>query len=485
MLSACRMSLQDLLRKRMFSFLKDKLKNAFSIFSKKVEESPAEEVEKVEELPVETVVEATPLPAQKIEPVQEFKQVEQVAVPEIKPIEVRPVPKEVSKPKILPREKAAPKLEVKAEKPVIVKPEFAPEIKQVAKPEIKPVEIKPVPEIKPEIKPAVKVTPVVKQVEKPEIKVEQQVIQTTPPTEMQVVAAQEEAKKKGWFGAITEAITTRKLSDEQFNELFWDVELAMLENNVAVEVIEKIKDDLRKNVVGKPLPRTKVTEAVMQTLKDSLSSLFVDSQIDILSLAKKHKPLVIAFVGINGSGKTTTIAKFVKDLQNKKLSVVLAAADTFRAAAIDQLQLHADALGCKLVKHDYGADPAAVAFDAIEHAKAKGKDVVLIDTAGRLHSNTNLVDELKKIVRVAKPHLKIFVGESITGNDCVEQAKTFDEAIGIDGIILSKADVDEKGGAALSISFVTKKPILYLGTGQTYDDLKLFDKNQLLAQVGV
>ena len=194
---------------------------------------------------------------------------------------------------------------------------------------------------------------------------------------------------------------------------------------------------------------------------------------------------MIAFVGINGSGKTTTIAKVAQLLKKSGLSVVLAAADTFRAAAIDQLQVHADALGCKLIRHDYGADPAAVAFDAIEHAKAKNKDVVLVDTAGRLHSNTNLVDEMKKIIRVAKPHLKIFVGESITGNDCVEQARTFDEAIGIDGIILSKADIDDKGGAALSISYVTKKPILYLGVGQSYDDLQAFDKNKFLAQVGV
>ena len=170
--------------------------------------------------------------------------------------------------------------------------------------------------------------------------------------------------------------------------------------------------------------------------------------------------------------------------QNGK-SVVMAAADTFRAAAIDQLQEHADKLKIKLVKHDYGSDAAAVAFDAIKHAEAKGVDVVLIDTAGRLHSNTNLVDEMKKIVKIANPDLKIFVGESITGNDCVEQATQFNEAIGIDGIILSKADIDEKGGAAISISFVTQKPILYLGTGQEYKDLKPFNAKELLASLGL
>jgi len=171
--------------------------------------------------------------------------------------------------------------------------------------------------------------------------------------------------------------------------------------------------------------------------------------------------------------------------QQNNLSVVMAAADTFRAAAIDQLQLHADKLGIKLIKHEYGSDAAAVAFDAVKHAEATKKDVVLIDTAGRLHSNVNLMDEMKKIIRVANPDLKIFIGESITGNDCVEQAKKFDEAVGIDGILLSKADVDEKGGAAISVSYVTKKPILYLGTGQEYEDLQAFDKNKLLASIGL
>ncbi|MFH1052802.1 MAG: signal recognition particle-docking protein FtsY [Candidatus Woesearchaeota archaeon] len=200
-------------------------------------------------------------------------------------------------------------------------------------------------------------------------------------------------------------------------------------------------------------------------------------------IKKKKKPFVICFLGINGSGKTTTIAKIANMLQEKGYSVVLAAADTFRAAAIDQLQEHADNLKIKMIKHDYGSDPAAVAFDAIKHAEAKNIEVVLIDTAGRMHSNQNLTEEMKKIVRVAKPDLKIFVGESITGNDCVEQAKVFDEAISIDGIILSKADIDEKGGAAISVSFITKKPILFIGTGQEYGDIKAFDPNEVVDSI--
>ena len=200
---------------------------------------------------------------------------------------------------------------------------------------------------------------------------------------------------------------------------------------------------------------------------------------------KNEKPYVIVFFGINGSGKTTTIAKIAHLLQKNSLSVVLAASDTFRAASIEQLQEHADKLNIKLIKHNYGSDPSAVAFDAIKHSKAHNIDVVLVDTAGRLHSNINLIDEMKKIVRVTKPDLKIFVGESITGNDCVEQCSSFNENIGIDAIILTKADVDEKGGTAISISYVTKKPILYLGMGQSYDSLEEFNPEKIVASIGL
>lgn len=292
-------------------------------------------------------------------------------------------------------------------------------------------------------------------------------------------------EKKGFFSRIKEAVTTKKISETQFEELFWDIEVALLENNVAVEVITKIKDDLKTALVDKPIPRGNVEATIMTTLKATLQELFDVPTIDVLTESTKKKPYIICFVGINGSGKTTTIAKFTHMLQKQGKSVVLAAADTFRAAAIDQLQLHADKLNVKLIKQDYGSDPAAVAFDAIKHAEATHKDIVLIDTAGRLHSNINLVDEMKKIVRVAKPDCILFIGESITGNDCVEQAKQFNDAVGINGIILSKADIDEKGGAAISVSYVTKKPILYLGTGQEYDDLKPFDANAMIESLGL
>ncbi len=192
---------------------------------------------------------------------------------------------------------------------------------------------------------------------------------------------------------------------------------------------------------------------------------------------------MIVFFGINGSGKTTTIAKIAYLLKKHKITSVFAASDTFRAASIEQIEKHAEKLGIKVIKHKYGSDPAAVAFDAINYAKAHNIDVVLIDTSGRMHTEQNLLEEMKKICRVAKPDLRIFVGEAIVGNDAIEQGKTFNDEIGIDGIILTKADVDEKGGATISLSYITKKPILFLGTGQGYADLKEFNKEEILKKI--
>jgi len=448
----------------MFGFLKDKLKSVISKFTKKVEQEAPEEKVTVEKEAV-------------------------VAPPEVKEEKklVKKVEKKIEKRKI--EEKIEVKEEIKVKKPEVKVEEIkvVQPIKEEPKVEIKAEEVR------------VEKPKVEEKLEKVEIKVEEPekkgffakiketfVKKEEKPEEVKIEKKEEIVEeKKGFFQKITETITTKKIGAEKFDELFWDLELALLENNVAVEVIEKIKSDLKSQLVDKPIPRGKVEEKIAESLHQSIEDLFKVQGLDLLAHAKQKAPFVICFVGINGSGKTTTIAKMAKYFQNNGLSVVMAAADTFRAAAIDQLQLHADNLGIKLIKHDYGSDPAAVAFDAIKHAEATKKSVVLIDTAGRLHSNVNLMDEMKKIVRVANPDVKIFVGESITGNDCVEQAKQFNETIGIDGIILSKADVDEKGGAAISVSYVTQKPILFLGVGQEYDDLQIFDKERLLASIGL
>lgn len=293
----------------------------------------------------------------------------------------------------------------------------------------------------------------------------------------------EDSDKKGFFKKVAEKVTTKQISDEKFEDLFKNLELALLENNVALEVIDKIKEDMKEDLTNNPLHRTRLEDQIKSSLKKSISSLFEDSS-DLLDRINKT-PFVICFVGVNGSGKTTNLAKVANYLQKNKKSCVFAAADTFRAASIEQLQIHADKLDIKLIKHNYGADPAAVAFDAVEYAKKNNIDVVLIDTSGRLHSDENLMNELKKIVRVSKSDLTIFIGEAITGNDAVTQAKTFNEQIGLDAIMLSKQDIDEKGGAAISISYITKLPILFLGIGQEYDDLELFDKEKLLEKLGL
>ena len=172
-------------------------------------------------------------------------------------------------------------------------------------------------------------------------------------------------------------------------------------------------------------------------------------------------------------------------LKEKKILSVMAAADTFRAASIEQIKKHADKIGIKVIAHEYGSDPASVGFDAIQYAKKNFIPVVLIDTAGRMHTSKNLMSQIEKISKVCKPDIKLFIGESITGNDSIEQVKSFDWAVGIDGIILTKADVDEKGGTALSLGYVTKKPILFLGTGQEYDQIEVFDKNKFLKEIGL
>jgi len=301
-------------------------------------------------------------------------------------------------------------------------------------------------------------------------------------TEIQEIVESEQPKEEkaesrlSWF--------RKKLTQEKFNQLFEELELILLQNNVALEVVEQIKTNLASELIGKNLSDVNLEEK----LKQAISSILVNPP-DFMQEIKKSlavkQPFVIIIVGINGSGKTTTIAKLANLLQKEKYSVCLAAGDTFRAASIEQLQKHADNLKVPLIKKDYGSDPASVGFDAVKYAKKHHIDIVLIDTAGRMQTSDSLMHEMEKIVRVNKPDMTIFIGESITGNDATEQARKFAETIDLSGIILSKADVDEKGGTALSVSYVTKKPILFIGTGQEYKDLELFDKEKIMGNLGL
>ncbi len=278
----------------------------------------------------------------------------------------------------------------------------------------------------------------------------------------------------------------KRIKESRLDEFLWDLEMALLEADVAYEVVEELKAKVRERLLGKRVKRgVSVEDAVMSALKEALMEVLSPSRtFDFWEFMKTaEKPVVIMFVGINGTGKTTAIAKVAHMLQKRGYSVVLSASDTFRAGAIEQITEHANRLGVKVIKHSPGGDPAAVAYDAIEHAKARKRDAVLIDTAGRIQTNRNLMDEMKKIKRVAKPHLVIFVGDALAGNDAVEQARAFDEAVGVDGIILTKVDADAKGGAAISISHAIGKPVLWLGVGQGYEDLIPFDPAWLIDRI--
>src|SRR5581483_831630 len=267
---------------------------------------------------------------------------------------------------------------------------------------------------------------------------------------------------------------------DKIDDLLWDLELSLLEADVAMTVVEEIKETLKAKLadvrVGGPdeVPAA-VEGALRQSLLETLQVDPLDFDTWVLEKTLAKKPVVIMFVGVNGTGKTTSIGRIAHRLKENGYTSVMAAGDTFCAGAIQQLERHAEKVGVTLIKTSAGGDPAAVAFDAIEHAKGRMKDVVLLDTAGRMQTNTNLMDEMKKIKRVAKPDLIVFVGDSLAGNDAVEQATQFDKAVGLDAIILTKVDTDAKGGAALSIAKAVGKPILFLGVGQEYGDIVPYD----------
>jgi fused signal recognition particle receptor len=272
------------------------------------------------------------------------------------------------------------------------------------------------------------------------------------------------------------------IGESGLKDHLWELEMALLESDVALPVAEKIVESVKTELVGS---RRKIGsdtgKIVEEALKKSILKVISVETFDFDEFVKKaSKPVSIVFVGVNGTGKTTTVAKMAERFKEQGYSVVIAAGDTFRAGAIEQIDRHAEALGIKIIKHQEGSDPAAIIYDAIQFAKAKHKDIVLADTAGRLHTNINLMDQLKKVCRVNNPNLIIFVDEAIAGNDAVERAKMFNNAVPFHGSVLTKADADSKGGAAISISYTTGKPILFLGVGQSYKDLVKFEPQWLI-----
>jgi len=294
-----------------------------------------------------------------------------------------------------------------------------------------------------------------------------------------------EKLKSGLKGLINK-VTTTELKAENLRPVLSEFKMNLVENDVAFPVAERTCAEMEKRLDGVQVKRLEDRRQIVEkNLREVLLEIMMtNDKMNLLEAVedkrKLGEPFVIVFVGINGTGKTTTIAKVARLLNKKDYSVVLACSDTYRAGSIEQLEEHAKRLGIRMIKHKYGADPAAVAYDTINHAKAHGTNVVLIDTAGRMQTNRNLMNELAKIKRVVNPDLTILTVDSLTGNDAVMQAEEFHKSVGIDATILTKVDADVKGGSALSVTYVTKKPIIFIGTGQRYDDLEEFNPEKFV-----
>ncbi|MEM7821023.1 MAG: signal recognition particle-docking protein FtsY [Candidatus Aenigmatarchaeota archaeon] len=315
----------------------------------------------------------------------------------------------------------------------------------------------------------------------PQLKAAEEIM---PELKPEIAAPEPLVEKESILTKVRKAIVEKKITESDIKDVLWDLQIALIESDVALAAAEKITGDIKNALVGKTVKRgTDVEKMIREAMRKSVTEIMTVDSLDLLERIKTKKPFLIVFLGFNGSGKTTTIARVGHMFKQKGISCVFAAADTWRAAAIEQIEEHGQKLGIPVIKQKYGADPAAVIFDAVKHATAKGIQVVLADTAGRSHANLNLMDEMKKIIRVNKPDLKILVLDALTGNDIYEQCKLFNDAVGVDGLIITKADVYEKGGAALSAAWTIKKPLLFLGVGQEYDDLQQFDAEKIVASL--
>ena len=363
------------------------------------------------------------------------------------------------------------------------KPEPMPELKPEPRPEIKP---EPEPEAKPEItkpRPEVEARALVKpKLAEPDTEPEEKPVQGAA-----VVKPEEKLPevKTSFFGKVKSLILPEhKISENDISEPLEELETQLITADVALPVAETIVSDMKERMVGKKIKFSEMNQFVRNTMLNSVTDVMRQDKFNLLNFVKsKEKPVKILFVGPNGAGKTTTIAKIAYLLKKNGISSVMSASDTFRAAAIEQTEEHARRVGVPVIKHQYGSDPAAVAFDSVKYAESHKIDVVLIDTAGRQETNKNLIEQLRKIVRISKPDLKIFIGEGIVGNAIISQVSEFNEAIALDGVILSKVDVDSKGGTIISVRKATGIPILYIAVGQSYEDLLEFDPNFVISKL--
>lgn len=296
-------------------------------------------------------------------------------------------------------------------------------------------------------------------------------------------------KLKAGLNSLVNKVTVTELKADQLHPILAEFKLSLIENDVAVPVAERLCDEMEKRLNGVQAKRLEdKKKLVLQNLQKVLIEILnTGNHVDFWGMLEKKRkakePFIIVFVGINGTGKTTTIAKIAKMFVRKGFSVVLSCSDTYRAGSIEQLEEHGKRLGVRMIRHSYGADPAAVAYDAISHAKAHRVDVVLIDTAGRIQTDRNLMNELAKVKRVIMPDLTVLVVDALTGNDAVMQAEEFHNSVGVDATILTKVDADVKGGSALSVTYVTKKPIIFIGTGQSYEDIEPFNPERFTQMI--
>jgi len=448
----------------------DRLKKLFKRAEKEVAEKVEQKIEAAPPIEKEERLAPEVLEAMREVEAERIKEVKKVPAKEIKPPK-EAKPKEEPKPEKKPEKVEKPKVEKPVEKPIKIE---------------KPVKIE-----EPKVERVIEEEPPIEELaEAEEVTPEEVSYGEAEAAELKKAeerkGADERVAKKIRFGLgarIKTALGAKaRLSESEIGDITWNLQMGLMESDVAMEVADAITAELKQKLSSAEFkdPKGQVRGIFKETLVDILET---GGRMDFFDFVKKHpKPLKIVFFGINGCGKTTTVAKLAHQLKGKGFSVIVAAGDTFRAGAQEQLGKHAERIGVEMIHHQRGGDAAAVIFDAVKHANAESIDIVLADTSGRMQSDTDLMGEMEKIVRVNKPDLKIFVGDALTGNDAVEQARVFNDRIGIDASILAKCDAS-KGGAALSVSYITKKPIVFLGMGQGYDDLKPFDARQFVDEI--